>query len=95
MSSNTGRALMLAGVGIALFGVTIIVLIKALPGPHTGRDYFIIGCLATLVAMFAMFLILIKTWIKAPNLFFKKRKREEQPARSKQVRAKVVAKGPA
>ena len=69
---------MLAGVGIALFFVTIIVLMKALPGPHTERDYFIIGCLATLVSLFALFLILIKTWIKAPNLFFKKRKREEQ-----------------
>ena len=68
---------MLAGVGVALFGITIIVLIKALPGPHTERDYFIIGCLATLVSLFALFLILIKTWIKGPNLFFKKRKREE------------------
>jgi len=71
---------MLAGVGVALFGITIIVLIKALPGPHTERDYFIIGCLATLVSLFALFLILIKTWIKGPNLLFKKRKREETEA---------------
>ena len=69
---------MLAGVGLALFGITIIVLMKALPGQHTERDYFIIGCLATLVSLFALFLILIKTWIKVPNLFFKKRKREEE-----------------
>jgi len=66
---------MLAGVGIALFGISIFVLIQLLPGPHTERDYFIIGCLATLVLLFAMFLILIKTWIKAPNLFGKRRKR--------------------
>ena len=79
MSSNTSRALMLVGVAIALFGVTIIVLIKSLPGPHSERDYFIIGCLATLVTLFAMFLILIRTWMKGPNLFFKKRKREDEP----------------
>jgi hypothetical protein len=66
---------MLAGVAIALFGISIFGLIQLLPGPHTERDYFIIGCLATLVSLFAMFLILIKTWIKAPNLFGKRRKR--------------------
>ena len=66
---------MLAGVAIALFGISIIGLVKLLPGPHTERDYFIIGCLATLLSLFAMFLILIKTWIKAPNLFGKRRKR--------------------
>ena len=66
---------MLAGVGIALFGISIIVLMRVLPGPHTERDYFIIGCMSTLISLFALFLILIKTWIKGPDLFFKKRKR--------------------
>ena len=75
MSSNGSRALMLGGVAIALFGISIIVLMRVLPGPHTERDYFIIGCLSTLISLFALFLILIKTWIKAPDLFFKKRKR--------------------
>ena len=75
MSSNTSRGLMLVGFAIALFGISIVVLMKLLPGPHTERDYFIIGCLSTLVALFALFLVLIKTWIKAPNLFFKRRKR--------------------
>ena len=77
MSSTAGRALLLLGVALALFGISIIVVINALPGPHTQRDYFIIGCLSTLVSLFAMFLILIKTWIKTPNLFFKRPKREE------------------
>jgi Na+/melibiose symporter-like transporter len=73
---------MLSGVGLALFGITIIVLMNALPGPHTERDYFIIGCLATLVSLFALFLILIKTWVKGPDQFFKRRKREEQVRRA-------------
>jgi uncharacterized membrane protein len=75
MSSNGGRALMLVGFAIALFGISIIVLMRLLPRPHTERDYFIIGCLSTLISLFALFLILIKTWIKTPNLFFKRRKR--------------------
>ena len=75
MTSNGSRALMLVGVAIALFGISIIVLTRVLPGPHTERDYFIIGCLSTLVALFALFLIVIKTWIKAPDPFFKRRKR--------------------
>jgi len=75
MSSNASRAWMLVGFAIALFGILIIVLMRVLPGPHTERDYFIIGCLSTLVALFALFLIVIKTWIKAPDPFFKRRKR--------------------
>jgi Na+/melibiose symporter-like transporter len=74
---------MLAGVGLALFGITAIVLMKTLPGPITERDYFIIGCLSTLVSLFALFLVLITTWIKSPNLFFKKRKREDESGPSR------------
>jgi uncharacterized membrane protein len=75
MSSNSSRALMLVGVAVALFGITAVVLTQLLPGPRTERDYFIIGCLSTLVALFALFLIVISTWLKAPNPFFKRRKR--------------------
>ena len=72
---NTSRALMLLGVGVALFAISIVVLTQLLPGPHSERDYFIIGSLATLVSLFALFLIVISTWIKTPNPFFKRRKR--------------------
>jgi Na+/melibiose symporter-like transporter len=75
MSSNVSRAMMLAGIGVALFGISTAVLIRLLPGPHTEKDYFIIGCMATLVSLVALFLLVITTWIKSPNPFFKKRKR--------------------
>ena len=67
---------MLLGAAVAFFGIATIVLTQLLPGPHTQRDYFIIGCLATLMSLFALFLMVITTWIKTPNLFFKRRKRE-------------------
>ncbi len=76
MSSNARRALMLLGAAVAFFGIATIVLTRLLPGPHSERDYFIIGCLATLMSLFALFLMVISTWIKTPNLFFKRRKRE-------------------
>ena len=66
---------MLAGIGVALFGISTVVLVRLLPGPHTEKDYFIIGCMATLVSLVALFLLVITTWIKSPNPFFKKRKR--------------------
>jgi Na+/melibiose symporter-like transporter len=75
MSSNVSRGLVLAGVGLALFGISAVVLSQLLPGPHTEKDYFIIGCLATLVALVAVFVLVITTWIRSPNLFFKRRKR--------------------
>ena len=67
--------MMLAGIGVALFGISTVVLVRLLPGPHTEKDYFIIGCMATLVSLVALFLLVITTWIKSPNPFFKKRKR--------------------
>ena len=75
MSSNVSRAMTLAGIGVALFGISTVVLVRLLPGPHTEKDYFIIGCMATLVSLVALFLLVITTWIKSPNPFFKKRKR--------------------
>jgi uncharacterized membrane protein len=75
MSTNSSRVLMLLGVAVALFAISIIVLTRLLPGPHTERDYFIIGCLSTLVSLFVLFLIVISTWLKTPNPFFKRRRR--------------------
>lgn len=63
------------GVAALLFSISALILTQVLPGPHTVRDYFIIGCLATLVSLFALFLMLIKTSGNSPNLFFTRRKK--------------------
>ena len=63
--------MMLAGVGVTVFGISTIVIVKLLPEPHTEKDYFIIGCMATLVSLVAVFLIVMTTWVKAANPFFK------------------------
>ncbi len=69
------RTLMLAGVGLSLFGVAAFVLIQVVPGPHSQGDYLIIGCVSTLVSLFAVFLILITTYQKGSEAFFKRRRK--------------------
>ena len=76
MPSNANRALTLFGVAVLLFGFSSIVLTRVLPEPHSRYDYLIIGCLSTLVSLAGVFLIVISTWIKTPNPFVKRRKRE-------------------
>lgn len=75
MSPSVSRSLALAGVAVTLFVSAVIVLSQIVPGPHSPTDYLIIGCLATMIALFALFLILITTWLKNPDLFFKRRKK--------------------
>jgi hypothetical protein len=66
---------MLFGIAAAVFGIAAFLLIQILPSPLATRDYFIVGCLATLVALLALFVLLISTSLKSPNPFFKRRKR--------------------
>ena len=67
---------MLAGVTLSLFLISVIVLFRVIPGPHTEGDYLIIGCLATLVSLLALFLVVITTSGKTPDVLFRRRKKE-------------------
>ena len=69
------RMLLLAGVGLSLFSIAAFVLIQVVPRPHSAGDYLIIGCLSMLVALFAVFLILITTLQKGSETFFKRRQK--------------------
>ncbi len=60
---------------MAMFGIAAFALIHLLPGPLATRDYFIVGCLSTLAALLALFVLLASTSLKSPNTFFKRRKR--------------------
>ena len=67
---------MLAGITLSLFLISVIVLLRVIPGPHTEGDYLIIGCLATLVSLLVLFLIVITTSGKTPDVLFRRRKKE-------------------
>ena len=73
MHSRFTRFLLLA-LGIAtIFVAVAAILVHVIPGPHRGTDYLVIGTVATFVSLAVLFVVLIKTSIKAPDLFYKKR----------------------
>ena len=75
MPSALRRALMLAGATICLFTVSVLILLQLIPEPRVERDYLIIGSVATLLTLLAVFGLLIATALRAEDVFFKKRKR--------------------
>lgn len=62
--------------GICVFGVAALVMTRLMPAPLKDSDYLVIGSVATLVSLLVMFLVLVSTRLKSPDLFFKKRKKK-------------------
>lgn len=58
---------------LIIFGVVAAILLRLMPGPHRETDYLVIGAVATLVSLLALFLALILTTFKSKDVFFKKR----------------------
>jgi len=54
------RALTLAALMVLLFAGTVAVLVNVLPGPHKSTDYLVIGAVATLLCLLALFVVLVK-----------------------------------
>jgi multisubunit Na+/H+ antiporter MnhF subunit len=40
-----------------MFIITVVILLRVLPGPHKSADYLVIGTLATFVCLLVVFLI--------------------------------------
>ena len=59
---------------LLVFGVSVVILLRVIPGPHSEQDYLVAGGVATFVTMLALFVVLITTWVKAPNVFYRKPK---------------------
>jgi hypothetical protein len=57
----------------ALFASVVLAMLRALPAPHSRRDYLIAGGLATMVAMLALFVALMYTGFRRPGSFYKRR----------------------
>ncbi|MCE5306603.1 MAG: hypothetical protein LLG20_03080 [Acidobacteriales bacterium] len=67
------RVLILSVALLLVFGGSVAILLRVLPSPHTEQDYLVAGGVATLVTMLALFVVLITTWVKAPDVFYRKR----------------------
>ena len=53
------RTIALALGMLMIFGITVGVLLKVMPGPHKSTDYLVIGCVATLLCLLLLFVVLI------------------------------------
>jgi len=67
------RVLVLSVALLLVFGGSVAILLRVLPSPHPEQDYLVAGGVATLVTMLALFVVLITTWVKAPDVFYRKR----------------------
>jgi hypothetical protein len=59
---------------ICVFVVVAAIMLQLMPAPLREFDYMVIGSVSTLVALLALFLVVIST-AKSTNIFFKKRKK--------------------
>jgi hypothetical protein len=70
------RQILLIVAGLCVFGVSVAVMVQFMPAPLKDTDYLVIGSVATLAALLVMFLTLMATRLKSPDMFFKKRKKK-------------------
>ena len=70
------RQILLIVAGLFVFGVSAAVMVQFMPAPLKDTDYLVIGSVATLAALLVMFLTLMATRLKSPDMFFKKRKKK-------------------
>lgn len=73
MNHRAGRILILALIIVATFASVALVMSRVIPTPHKDTDYLVIGTVATFVSLLVLFVVLLKTWVKQPDVFFKRR----------------------
>jgi hypothetical protein len=69
------RGLMLGGLAVCVFVVVAALMLQFMPAPLKESDYMVIGSVATLLALGAVFLVLVSTTMKSTDVFFKKRRK--------------------
>lgn len=77
MQSGGGKLGAIAGIVLAVFGISTIILLKIMPPPRRDVDYLVAGSIATLVALLVVFVLLLATGQKPSSAFFTKQRPEE------------------
>jgi hypothetical protein len=73
MSSRVKNYVVLAAAVILVFGVTAAIGLKLAPEPHTDTDYLVIGSISTLLALAALFGVLLVTVLRGPGALVRRR----------------------
>lgn len=70
-----GRIWILVAAAVCVFAAVAAILLQLMPGPLKSMDYFVVGAVSTLLALLALFIVMIGTSAKAKNVFFERRKK--------------------
>ena len=70
-----GRTLALVLAVVMVFAAVAAIMLKLMPAPLKDADYLIIGSVATLVSLLALFVVVVTTSGQASSVFFKRRKK--------------------
>ena len=73
MRSRLVRVAILVLGAAALFAGVALIGLHLTPEPRTESDYMVVGCIATFFSLGAVFIVLIATWMKSPDNFYKRR----------------------
>lgn len=68
------RKLSFAVAVVLVFAVSVLILLRLFPGPHQPGDYLVVGTLATFLCILLVFVLVISTSNKGPNVFYKRRR---------------------
>jgi hypothetical protein len=69
-ASGSARLLSLPALFLCVFGVSVMMLTRMVPGPLKELDYMVISTVSVMIGLLAVFLVVIKT-AKSGDLFFK------------------------
>jgi len=70
------RVLGLIAAVLVVFGTVVAIGLRLLPEPHSETDYLVIGSVATFIALGVLFVVLITSYVKSPEVFFKRREKD-------------------
>ena len=70
------RGFLLGFLAAGVFAAAAAVMVKVMPAPLRDSDYVVIGSVATLLAMLALFLALVSTTMKSKDVFLKRRRKQ-------------------
>ena len=71
-----GRILLLAAVAAISFTISSLLLTRSSPPPLASADFLVAGAVATFVTLGVLFVIVITTYIRDPDTFYRKRPKQ-------------------
>lgn len=75
MSQRVKNIVVLVAAVVLVFGIATAIGLKLVPQPHTDTDYLVIGSVATLLALAALFAVLLATVFKSGSPLIRRRPR--------------------